>query len=285
MCSGASAGWCSTNAITSFFVTRPRRPVPGTCVRSMPCCSAIRRTTGEIGGAWPFPVSAGDACSSAWGSPGMAVVSMRASTVPTSTVVPTSTTISARRPLAGDGTSVSTLSVEISTTISSASTQSPTRFFHSTTVPSATDTPIWGMVTSATALPLVGEELTARLLHIVHLRENRSLERRAERDRDVRRGDAHDRAVEVLERVLGDQRRHLGADPARPGGLVQNHDLAGLADAAEDRVGYHPAELPEVEHLHARAVEVLRGLQRNADHRAVGDHGQVGALARDARLA
>jgi hypothetical protein len=81
-------------------------------------------------------------------SPGFASVAIRASTVPTSTVVPTSTSTSRTRPVAGASTSVSILSVEIEAMISSASIQSPTCFFHSTTVPSATDTPIWGMVTS-----------------------------------------------------------------------------------------------------------------------------------------
>ena len=75
-------------------------------------------------------------------------MAIRASTVPTSTVVSTSTSTSVTRPAAGDGTSMSILSVETSQIVSSASTQSPGRFFHSTTVPSATDTPIWGMVTS-----------------------------------------------------------------------------------------------------------------------------------------
>src|SRR3954452_11665208 len=126
----------------------------------------------------------------------MAAVSIRASTVPTSTVMPTSTARSTTRPDAGDGTSVSTLSVLISTIGSSDSTQSPTRFFHSTTMPSATDTPICGIVTSTA---LVSEELTARLLHCVDLRERRALEWRAERDRLVRRGDADDWPVEVLE--------------------------------------------------------------------------------------
>src|SRR3954465_2563174 len=118
------------------------------------------------------------------------------STVPTSTVTPPSTASDPPRPAAGDGTSVSTLSVEISTIGSSASTQSPTRFFHSTTVPSATETPICGIVTSTA---LVSEELTARLLHGVDLRERRALERRTEWDRLVRRRHADDRAVEVLE--------------------------------------------------------------------------------------
>src|SRR3954471_14759783 len=137
---------------------------------------------------------------------------MVARMVPTSTVIPTSTSSDVTRPVAGDGTSVSTLSVEISTIGSSASTQSPTRFFHSTTVPSATETPICGIVTS-TAVS-IGEELTARLPHVVGLGQDRPLERRAERDRRVGRRHAHDRTVQVLERVLADQRRDLGADAA-----------------------------------------------------------------------
>ena len=49
---------------------------------------------------------------------------------------------------AGDGTSVSTLSVEISSSVSSASTVSPTCLFHFVIVPSETETPICGMTTS-----------------------------------------------------------------------------------------------------------------------------------------
>ena len=91
------------------------------------------------------------ALSDACASPGFASVAMRASTTPTSTVVPTSTRISCTRPHAGASTSVSILSVEIEAMISSRSTQSPGCFFHSTTVPSATETPIWGIVTSTSA--------------------------------------------------------------------------------------------------------------------------------------
>src|SRR4051794_20265217 len=163
----------------------------------------------------------------------MAAVSIRASTVPTSTVMPTSTARSTTRPDAGDGISVSTLSVEISTIGSSDSTQSPTRFFHSTTVPSATLTPICGIVTSTA---LVSEELTAGLLHAVDLGQDRPLERRAERDRGIRCGNPHDRAVEVLERVLADQRGYLGAHAARARCLVQHHDLRGLAHRPQNRV-------------------------------------------------
>ncbi len=90
--------------------------------------------------------------SEACASPGLASVAIRAITVPTSTVEPTSTMISCTRPVAGDSTSVSILSVEIEAMISSASTQSPGCFFHSTTVPSTTDTPIWGIATSISGL-------------------------------------------------------------------------------------------------------------------------------------
>src|SRR3954468_10019408 len=197
----------------------------------------MRRTTGEIGGAWPLPLAGGGGVSSSTcASPGRAPTSILASTVPTSTVSPTCTASAATRPLAGDGTSVSTLSVEISTIGSSFSTQSPTRFFHSTTVPSATDTPIWGIVTSTSVPDSVGEELTARLLDVAGLGQDRALERRRERDRRVRRSDAHDRPVEVLEAALADQGGDLGADAARACGLVQHDDLRGLAHRREDRL-------------------------------------------------
>ena len=123
----------------------------------------------------PVPVS-GAPFSETWASPGLASVAILAITVPTSTVSPTVTMISATRPEAGASTSVSILSVEIAAMTSSASTQSPTCFFHSTTVPSATDTPIWGIVTGIMVSVL--EELTTCLPHVVDLRQHGLLERR-----------------------------------------------------------------------------------------------------------
>src|SRR5215213_9472500 len=225
------------------------------------------------------PVARDDEPSEACASPGFASVAIRAITVPTSTVVPTSTRISRTRPLAGDSTSVSILSVEIEAMISSASTQSPTSFFHSTTVPSATDTPIWGIATSTVVSVL--EELTARLLDVVDLGEHRLLERGRERDRHVGRRDAHDRPVQVLPAALGDQGGDLGARGAGLVGLVDDHDLGGLADRREDRLLVERDERAQVEHLDRRAVEVLRRLERGVDHRTVGDHGELVALARD----
>src|ERR671917_381273 len=49
-------------------------------------------------------------------------------------------------PAAGAGTSVSTFSVDTSTSGSSRSASSPTCFSQSRTGPSGTDSPIWGMV-------------------------------------------------------------------------------------------------------------------------------------------
>src|SRR4051794_2905030 len=140
------------------------------------------------------------------------------------------------RPAAGAGISTSILSVVTSQMGSSASIQSPGRFRHSTIVPSATETPIWGMTTSTAVVACsVGEELTAGLLHVVELREHRLLERWAERDRDVGGGKPSDWSVEILECLLDDDRSDLGADAGRPRRLVRDQHLAGLACAREDR--------------------------------------------------
>ena len=126
-----------------------------------------------------------------------ASAAIRASTVPTSTSRRRSTRISASRPVAGAGTSVSILSVEIAQIVSSASTQSPTLL-----------APLDDRALGDRDAHLrhrhvddvsVGEELTARLLDAVDARQHRLLERRRERDRHVGRGDPHDRPVEVLE--------------------------------------------------------------------------------------
>ena len=67
------------------------------------------------------------------------------------TVCPSVTMISASTPADGAGISASTLSVEISKIGSSRFTSSPTFFSHLDSVPSAIDSPIWGMMTSTRA--------------------------------------------------------------------------------------------------------------------------------------
>ena len=71
-----------------------------------------------------------------------------ATIVPTSTVSCSATKISFTIPSAGEGTSVSTLSVLISKIVSSLLTLSPTFLYHLIMVPSITDSPIFGIVIS-----------------------------------------------------------------------------------------------------------------------------------------
>ena len=80
------------------------------------------------------------------------LVEISASTPPTATVSPSATWSLTIVPATGEGTSASTLSVDISTSVSSASMLSPSCLCHSRTVPSATESPISGMTTSTVVL-------------------------------------------------------------------------------------------------------------------------------------
>jgi hypothetical protein len=145
---------------TSAFVIRPPGPVPVIAARSMPSAAATRAATGETfassgsGGAadgagaatGPFP----DGALARAGAPAPAC--MRAITWPTVTVAPSSARISVMVPAVGAGSSMSTLSVEISTTVWPSSTASPTFTAHSRIVPSVTDSPPVG-VTMSTISP------------------------------------------------------------------------------------------------------------------------------------
>ena len=71
-----------------------------------------------------------------------------AMTSPTGMVSFTWAIISTIVPVAGEGISESTLSVEISNKVSSLAILSPTCFFHSRIVPSVIDSPILGITTS-----------------------------------------------------------------------------------------------------------------------------------------
>ena len=127
----------SIAASTSALVTRPRGPLPSIALRSMPFASATRAATG-VALAAPLPPAgrgsgvADRALSSrCGGSPAgvrpavraRAPAAMRQRTVPVVTVSSGCTRISASVPATGEGSSASTLSVEISTSRSSASTR------------------------------------------------------------------------------------------------------------------------------------------------------------------
>src|SRR5579864_5764924 len=70
---------------------------------------------------------------------------------------------------------------------------------------------------------------------------------------DVGRGHPRHRPIQVVERVLRDDRRDLRAKSPREVVLVDDQRLAGLAYRAEDRVSVKRRQRPEVDDLHAHA--------------------------------
>ena len=149
-----------TAASTSSLVTRPRGPLPCTVETSSPWALATRAATGVAAPGAPGAAAAGTgaevgSAAGATGPPAAgaapAPAAMRQSVVPTATVSSACTRISRSVPATGEGSSASTLSVEISTRMSSTATASPTRFRHSSTVPSATESPISGKATSTSS--------------------------------------------------------------------------------------------------------------------------------------
>ncbi len=139
-----------------------RDPAGVTAARSMPCTRAMTRATGEAlplkavagAAAAAFGAEAAGVCATAGAAateavaPAEAAVSITATTECTSAISPAATRISTSTPATGEGISASTLSVEISSNGSSRPTESPTCFNHRATVPSAIDSPIWGITTS-----------------------------------------------------------------------------------------------------------------------------------------
>ena len=123
-----------TAASTSSLVTRPRGPLPRTLDTSTPWALATRAATGVArpGGAAGAPAAGDVALGSAAGATGPgaagaapAPAAMRHRAVPTATVSSACTRISLSVPATGEGSSASTLSVEISTRMSSTATGSP----------------------------------------------------------------------------------------------------------------------------------------------------------------
>src|SRR5882762_1261450 len=183
------------------------------------------------------------------GAAAPASVSKTPTTVCTGTVCPCCTLISARTPAAGAGISASTLSVEISNSGSSRLTGSPTFLSHLLKVPSAIDSPIWGIKTSTLAIvaPSVRREPTRGLHDIVGLGQDEVLQSRRIRDRHVVRGHAHDRPVEPFERLLIDPRRDLARDPTGPRVFVYDQDLVRLLYGRDDCAIIHRQQRAEVQ--------------------------------------
>src|SRR3989441_888706 len=244
--------------------------------------STARGCTGPAGaaagGRGPGPGGAG-AGGVAPGTGALLSVSITATRVCTGTVWPSCTLISASTPAAGAGISASTLSVEISNNGSSRFTGSPSCLSHLLKVPSAMDSPIWGMRTSMRAIMsprgAVGCQLSAcrrptadngfsvrreppcRLNDVFRLRQHEVLQRRRIRQRHVVGGHPHDRPVEPFERLLVDAGRDLPGDAPGAGVLVHDQHLVGLLHRAHDRGVVHWQERPEVQHLRRDTVFLL----------------------------
>ena len=90
-------------------------------------------------------------------------------------------------------------------------------------------------------------------------RQKRRLERRRIRHRRVLRRDAHDGRVEILERVLGNDRRQLAADAAGAARLVQQQRAARLRHRRQDRLAIERREAAQIDdfRVHAVGLELL----------------------------
>ncbi len=109
------------------------------------CAGQRRRLGGRVAdspvGGWRGRAGARRRCRRA------IVVAISASSAPTATVSPSAAWMRTIVPATGEGTSASTLSVEISTSVSSTAIESPSCLCHSSTVPSATESPMAGITT------------------------------------------------------------------------------------------------------------------------------------------
>ena len=158
-----SAGWPATPGWAGTRAGRPAAPPagrppagrpaagrPAACsgwaglAGGLPCCAACS-CGGACAAAGPAPAAAPRPAASA--PPAEPSSSMTASSAPTATVSSSATVMPRRMPDTGEGISVSTLSVETSSSGSSASTCSPSRFSQRVTVPSVTLSPSCGMDT------------------------------------------------------------------------------------------------------------------------------------------
>src|SRR5436190_7838065 len=88
----------------------------------------------------------------------------------------------------------------------------------------------------------------------VDRRQDRILQRVGGGQRNVRRRDAHWRAVEVVERLVGDDRHDLGAPAAQPRVLLHGENAMGAADGTQDRLGVERHQRAHIDNFRVDAV-------------------------------
>src|SRR3954469_7197659 len=205
--------------------------------------------------------------------------------VPTGTVAPSATKSFVTVPATGDGTSVSTLSVEISNNGSSALTSSPSALSHFKIVPSTIVSPSCGIWIDVTTASSPRGQTVDRGLDVGDLRQERVLERGRERHGVVRRCEPNHRRVQMLERLLRDDRGDLRTYPEEVERLVQHQRARRLLDRPDHGLLVDRIHRPQVDDLdgYAASGEGVRRLQRLMHHRAVGDDRDVVAGPLDRR--
>src|SRR5574341_1150491 len=220
---------------------------------------------------------------------------------PTGATRPSWTRILESTPAPGEGISTSTLSVVMATSGSSLATRWPTFLSQVTTVPSATLSPICGIMISmfmvyrgnrSTAeqcavaycrdptrtlpsLPSISEvgELSGLRGDLVGVGQIRLFQHRAEWEGRVRSCHAEDRGIQVAECLLGQPGRDIAPYPTRLRRLVNHHRAPGFLHRGEDRRHIERLKRAEVHHLEIDPLwhQLFRGPERLLDHRAIGD--------------
>src|SRR5215212_7272485 len=236
--------------------------------------------------AWASPPSSPPSSSSASSAPPPAARSgtfspspwIKAIASPTGMSCPSSAMSWASVPASSASSSSVTLSVSISAIASPSDTSSPSLLSHLTRVPSSIASPILGMITSGNLLLLHVKHPAGRVRHLLLAREGRKLQVPRVRRRDL--GSAHPlhRGIEVVERPILDDRRHLARDPEPPPLLLHRHSPVRLLDRLDDGVLVKGPDGPEVYDLGADAVFLLQrvsGAQAQVHLPAVGDERNV----------
>src|SRR5579883_3951 len=212
--------------------------------------------------------------------------------------VPSGTMIFASTPSSTASYSIVALSVSISARISPVLTRSPSFLSHLARLPfsivgeSAGMRMLIGMVKYLARdlvltwrLP-VGHALGG-LDDLRNRRQREFLEIGRIRHGHVLAGDANDRRIEIVEGVLHDARRDLGADARLRPALLDHDAASGLLDRLDDRGGVHRPDGAQIDHLGGQVFlrELLGGLEGVAHAHRPGHERHMLARPRDLGLA
>src|SRR5580692_7638233 len=160
---------------------------------------------------------------------------MIATTALTGATSPCLTRISLSIPAEVAGTSMETLSVSISKRLSPGATASPTDLNQIVILPSVTVSPSCGIRMSI----LRPQGAAYGLNDAVDAGHRAVFQNVGGRQRDVRRGDTHRRAVEVVERLIGDDRHQLRSPTAKARILFNREQAMRARDRTQHGLCVH----------------------------------------------